>query len=239
MSGFSDMGKHEPQPICVVILTDQSEAEGTEAFSPLNTIERTQGLQPRGLLLPKHQSPRQWVPHVWILRHGKARAPSGRIVILRTGAPGAPWTTQVVHGGSRAKDLLPAKHQSPRPWVPHVWILRHGKARTPTNMRCHPDRPKRSGGNRGLQASEHDRTYAGASAPGPASPEASIPTTMGAPCLDSQTWESTRTRGANCHPETRRAGGPVDDTSRPRGKPGEGSASREASIRTTMGAPSW
>jgi hypothetical protein len=106
MSGSSDMGKHEPQPICVVILTDQSEAEGAEAFRPLNTIERTQGLQPRSLLLAKHQSPRQWVPHVWILRHGKARAPSGRIVILRTGAPGAPWTTLVVHGVSRAKDLL-------------------------------------------------------------------------------------------------------------------------------------
>src|ERR1700677_3130529 len=56
-------------------------------------------------------------------------------------------------------------------------------------MRCHPDRPKRSGGNRGLQASEHDRTYAGASAPEPASREASIPTTMGAP-----SWRSPRER---------------------------------------------
>jgi hypothetical protein len=93
MSGSSDMGKHEPQPICVVILTDQSEAEGAEAFRPLNRIER--------------------------------------------------------YAGASAAEPHQAKHQS------------------------------------------------------------------------------------------RRAGGPVDDASRPWGKPGEGSASREASIPTTMGAPSW
>ena len=100
--------------------------EGAEAFRPRKSRQEKGAFRPG--FMP--QSARSWVPHVSILRRGRARSPQALLAIPQSARPWVPQVSILRRGRARSPQALLAILQSARSWVPHVSILRRGRARS-------------------------------------------------------------------------------------------------------------